>query len=147
MSRLSGPVTAIPLSKDDRFDLAVGGGLYVMPIRIKLSSTSSGETGDEGITAPLPVVGLRFDFAITPKLFLKESLDVFYFQYQNFSGDLFDAKVGLEYNIWKHFGVGVAYDYFRLQFKAEGQDYPYIDLVGKVQFNYGGILLYGKLFF
>jgi hypothetical protein len=72
---------------------------------------------------------------------------VFYFQYQNFSGGLFDAKVGLEYNIWKHFGVGVAYDYFRLQVKAEGQDYPYIDLVGKIQFNYGGILLYGKLFF
>jgi hypothetical protein len=135
------------LIQDDRFNLAIGGGLYVMPIRIKLSSTSSGETGDEGITAPLPVAGLRFDFAITPKFFLKESLDVFYFQYQNFSGGLFDVKVGLEYNIWKHFGVGVAYDYLRLQFKAEGQDYPYIDLVGKVQFNYGGIMLYGKLFF
>jgi hypothetical protein len=135
------------LIQDDRFDLAIGGGLYVMPIRIKLSSTSSGEASDEGITAPLPVAGLRFDFAITPKLFLKESLDVFYFQYQNFQGGLFDIKLGLEYNIWKHFGVGVAYDYFRLWFKAEGQDYPNINMVGKIQFNYGGILLYGKLFF
>ena len=135
------------LFQDERFDLGLSGGLYVMPIRIKLSSTSSGAAEDEGITAPLPVLGLRFDFAITPKFFLKESIDVFYFQYQNFSGGLFDAKVGLEYNIWKHFGVGVAYEYFRLQVKAEGQDYPYIDLAGKIQFNYGGILLYGKLFF
>lgn len=135
------------LIQDDRIDLGISAGLYVMPIRIKISSTTSGEIGDEGITAPLPVAGLHFDFAITPKFFLKQSIDVFYFQYQNFQGGLLDTRVGVEYNIWKHFGVGVAYEYFRLQVKAEGQDYPNIDLVGKIQFNYGGIMLYGKLFF
>ncbi len=135
------------LIQDDRIDLGISAGLYVMPIRIKVSSTTSNEVTDEGITAPLPVLGLHFDFAITPKFFLKQSIDVFYFQYQNFQGDLLDTRVGVEYNIWKHFGVGVAYEYFRLQVKAESQDYPYIDLVGKIQFNYGGIMLYGKLFF
>jgi hypothetical protein len=135
------------LFQDDRFDLGLSAGLYVAPIKVGVSSTSSGTAEEESITAPLPVVGLRFDFAITPKLFLKQSIDVFYFQYQNFSGGLFDTKVGLEYNIWKHVGVGVAYEYFRLQVKAESEDYPYIDMVGKIQFNYGGILLYAKLFF
>jgi hypothetical protein len=135
------------LIQDDRFDLGISAGLFIMPIKIRLSSSNSGAAEEQGMTAPLPVVGLRFDFAITPKLFLKESIDVFYFQYQSFSGGLFDAKVGLEYNIWKHVGVGVAYDYFRLQFKVDGNDYPGLDMVGKLQFNYGGILLYGKLFF
>jgi hypothetical protein len=135
------------LIQDDRVDLGISAGLYVMPIRIKLSSTSSGETQDEGITAPLPVAGLHFDFAITPKFFLKQSIDVFYFQYQNFSGGLLDTRVGVEYNIWKHVGIGAAYEYFRLQVKAEGQDYPEINLVGKIQFNYGGLLLYGKFYF
>ena len=133
--------------QDDRFDLGLSVGAYVMPIKIRVSSSQSGTAEEESITAPLPVVGLRFDFAITPKFFLKQSFDFFYFQYQNFQGSLYDAKVGLEYNIWKHVGVGVAYEYLRMEFKAEGQDYPSIDMVGKIQFNYGGLLLYGKFFF
>ena len=135
------------LFQDDRVDLGLSVGAYVMPIKFRFSSSSSGAAEEEAITAPLPVAGLRFDYAITPKFFLKQSIDVFYFQYQNFSGGLFDAKVGVEYNFWKYLGAGIAYEYLRMQFKAEGQDYPGIDMVGKFQFNYGGILLYGKLFF
>jgi hypothetical protein len=44
-------------------------------------------------------------------------------------------------------GVGIAYEYFRLQVKAESDNYPGIDMVGKIQFNYGGLLLYGKVYF
>jgi hypothetical protein len=135
------------LFQDNRFDLGLSVGAYVAPIKIRLSSSSSGAVEEESITAPLPVLGLRFDFAITPKLFLKQNIDVFYFQYENFQGGLFDAKVGLEYNIWKYVGVGIAYEYFRLQVKAESDNYPGIDMVGKIQFNYGGLLLYGKVYF
>jgi hypothetical protein len=118
-----------------------------MPIKIRVSSSRSGTAEEESITAPLPVLGLRFDFAITPKFFLKQNVDFFYFQYQNFQGSLFDAKIGLEYNVWKHLGFGIAYDYLRFELKAEGQDYPGIDMVGKIQFGLGGLLLYGKLYF
>jgi hypothetical protein len=44
-------------------------------------------------------------------------------------------------------GVGVAYDLLRLQVKADGQNYPGIDMVGKIQFTYSGLLLYGKFYF
>jgi hypothetical protein len=118
-----------------------------MPIKFRVSSSTSGAAEEEVVTAPLPVAGLRFDFAITPKLFLKQSFDFFYVQYGNFQGSLYDVKVGVEYNIWKYVGVGVAYDFFRVQVKAEGGDYPGLDMAGRIQVNYGGLLLYGKFFF
>ena len=135
------------LFQDDRFDLGLSIGAYVMPIKFQVSSSSSGTTEQETITAPLPVVGVRFDYAITPKFFLKQSFDFFYLQYENFQGSLFDAKVGVEYNIWKYVGVGVAYDYFSVQVKAEGQNYPGVDMTGKIRLTYGGLLLYGKFYF
>jgi hypothetical protein len=135
------------LFQDERIDLGLSGGLYVMPIKIRVSSSHSGTAEEESITAPLPVLGLRFDFAITPKFFLKQNIDFFYLQYQNFQGSLLDAKIALEYNVWKYLGFGIAYDYLRIQVKAEGQDYPGIDMVGKLQFGVGGLLLYGKIYF
>jgi hypothetical protein len=135
------------LYQDDRIDLGLSFGAYVAPIKLRLSSSTSGNAEEQNVTAPLPVLGLRFDFAITPKLFLKQGLDVFYMQYGNFQGSLIDAKVNVEYNIWKHVGVGVGYDYFRIMIKADGDNYPGTNLVGQIQFNYGGLLLYGKYFF
>ena len=135
------------LFQDDRFDLGLSVGAFVMPIKFRFSSSTSGVAEEEAITAPLPVVGVRFDFAITPKFFLKQSFDFFYLQYENFQGSLWDAKVGLEYNIWKYVGVGVAYDFFRVQVKADGQNYPGVDMTGKIEVSYSGLLLYGKFFF
>jgi len=135
------------LFQDERIDLGLSAGVYVAPIKIRISSSNTGTAEEESITAPLPVFGLRFDFAITPKFFLKQNVDFFYLQYQNFQGSLFDAKIALEYNVWKHLGFGIAYDYLRIQVKAEGQNYPGIDMVGKLQFGLGGLLLYGKLYF
>ena len=77
----------------------------------------------------------------------RRDFDAFYLQYGDFEGSLFDAKAALEYNIWDHVGVGVGYDYFRLNIKSQGSKYPGIDLMGQIQFNYGGLLLYGKYFF
>ena len=135
------------LFQDERIDLGVSIGAYLAPIKIKISSSASGAAEEESITAPLPVLGLRFDFAITPKFFLKQSIDVFYLQYQSFQGSFFDAKIALEYNVWKNLGFGIAYDYLRFQLKADGQDYPGIDMVGSLQFGLGGLLLYGKIYF
>jgi hypothetical protein len=135
------------LFQDDRFDLGLSAGMYVAPIKIRISSATTGTAEEEAFTAPLPVLGLAFAFAITPKFFLKQNADFFYLRYQNFEGSLFDAKIALEYNLWKHVGFGIAYDYLRLQVKAQGQDYPGLNMVGKFEFGVGGLMLYGKFYF
>ncbi len=134
--------------QDERIDLAVGIGVYVMPIDfgIKVSGLLD-EEGSEKFTAPLPVFGLRMDVALTPKWFIRSGAQVFYLEYDNFTGSILEFRTALEYNPWKHVGIGVGFDTFGFRLEADGEDWPGIDLKGNVEFNYAGVQLYLRLFY
>jgi hypothetical protein len=135
---------------DKRADLNLGIGVFVMPIEFGILGTVGG-VGDAGvqeeITAPLPVVGLGFDFAITPKWIIRQQIDLFYLEIGDFSGGIADMNLALEWLPWKHFGFGLGLDSMRVHVEAEGSDYPGVDFKGKVEFNYFGAQLYVKAFF
>lgn len=134
--------------QDDRMDLAVGLGLFITPISFELASSGLVNSYTaESVTAPLPVVGLRADFAITPKWMLKNSLDLFYLEIGDFKGSIIDFKSAVEYNWFKHFGVGMGIDTFNLHVEATKSDYPTVDFKGAFDFRYVGLMLYGKLYF
>ena len=133
--------------QDDRFDLGASVGFHITDIGLKLTIPASGTAEEEAITAPLPVLGLRGTFALTPRLFLKQSIEFFYLEIDTFRGLLTDINLALEYNVWKHVGLGLGYNTMRLDIEAEGKDFPEIDLRGNIDFTYGGIQLYAKLYF
>lgn len=133
---------------DDRMDIGASLGLFIMPVSFEI--TASGllnHHASASFTAPLPVVGIRADFALTPKWFLKSNVDVFYLEYESFKGSIFDTKLALEYNAFKHVGFGLGVENFNLNVEAEGNDYPKIDLLGRFQFRYIGAMLYAKIYF
>jgi hypothetical protein len=132
--------------QDDRISLAASIGLFITPIEAGISATGIG-TEEEEITAPLPVVGMSLDFAITPKLFLKQSLEVFYLEIGDFKGSIAAFNIVCEYNFWKNVGFGIGYDMFDLKIEANGSDYPNLDFIGKIEFRYTGLLLYTKVYF
>jgi hypothetical protein len=134
------------IMQDERLDFGVGVGLFVMPIDVGISAAGVGST-EEKVTAPLPTFNVRFDVALTPKLFLRQGLEVFYLEVGNFRGGLLSGLLTLEYKPWEHFGFGGGYNFFILGIKADGSSYPNINLTGKIDFNYSGLLLYGKFFF
>jgi hypothetical protein len=137
------------LFQDDRMDLGFGIGLYGMPIEAEIRNANTGkEFLSEDFIAPLPVFAFRGDFLIIPKLYFKLNIDFFYIEIDKFTGDITDARLALEYNIWEHLGVGLAYDSFDARIKAEeGTEWPGIDFIGKIELEYSGLLLYAKLYF
>lgn len=135
--------------QDDRLDLAVAVGLYVAPISIDISSQGA-FTGRaaESITAPLPVLGLRADFAITPKWFLRSSFDVFYLSIDGYTGLITDVQVATEYKAFKHVGFGLGFESFHLDIEAEkGTSVPGVDFDGQFGLNYAGLFVYTKVYF
>jgi hypothetical protein len=134
--------------QDDRADLAVGAGFYVMPINFGLqaSGLSVAETSLK-FTAPLPVLGLRMDFALTPKWFMRSGYQIFYVEYQGFKGKLSEMRGAVEYLPFKHFGFGLGLDSLQVSLEGSGKDYPNVDLSGSANFGYTGLQLYGKYFF
>ena len=134
--------------QDDRMDLAASFGFFVMPIKFEMSASGLGSNqGDFNFTAPLPAFGLRGDFAITPRWMLRTNIDFFYLKYQSFTGGLVDTRVAVEYNPWEHFGFGVGFDNFRLQLKAENNDYPSVNFQGDIKSQFMGVQLYARYFF
>lgn len=93
---------------DERIDLAVGIGVYVLPIDfgIKVSGLID-EEGSEKFTAPLPVFGLSIEVALTPKSFIRSGAQVFYLEYDNFTGSILEFRTALEYNPLKHVGIDI----------------------------------------
>src|SRR5512139_829207 len=133
--------------QDDRMDLAASIGLFVMPIKFEMSALGLGSNqGDFNFTAPLPALGLRGDFAVTPRWMLRTNLDFFYLDYQSFKGSLGDARIAVEYNPWDHFGFGLGLDNFRAKLEAEDKDYPAIDFQGNIKSSFLGVQLYARYF-
>jgi hypothetical protein len=119
-----------------------------MPISIGVNSTGLISVDEsESFDAPLPTLALRADFAITPKWFLRTSMEIFYLEIKEFKGTIYQSSVGLEYLPWKHVGFGLAFDTFNLRIEADGEDYPQIDFNGQLNFNITGLMLYMKMFF
>ena len=134
--------------QDDRMDLAASIGLFVMPIKFEMSAEGLGSSqGDLDFTAPLPALGLRGDFAVTPRWMIRTAIEVFYLEYQSFKGALVDTRVAVEYNPWEHFGFGLGFDNFRVKLEAEDKDYPSVDFEGVVKSQFMGVQLYARYFF
>ena len=134
--------------QDDRFDLAASIGVFIMPIKFGFSSTGLvTEKVEESITAPLPAVGFRGDFALTPKWFLRMGTEIFYLEIEQFKGSLYNAHTAVEYTPWKHVGIGLGVETFRVDIEANGEDYPGIDFKGEIEYSYVGLQLYTKISF
>ncbi|MBW1830073.1 MAG: hypothetical protein JRI74_11740, partial [Deltaproteobacteria bacterium] len=113
--------------QDDRMDLGVGLGVYILPVSFEITASGLVNGSEsESITAPLPVLSLRADFAITPRWLLLTKFDVFYLEISNFRGAIFDTRVAVEYNPFKNVGFGLSLNSFNLKVEAEGDDYPEI---------------------
>jgi hypothetical protein len=134
--------------QDDRMDIGAGIGLYIMPLRFEFSASGliNGQVS-EAVTAPLPVFGLRADFALTPKWLIKSTIDLFYLEYEQFKGGVYSSSVAVEYKAFKRVGFGLGLENFNLAVEAEGQDYPEVDFMGKIEYDYFGAQLYAKVYF
>lgn len=135
---------------DDRVDFNLGFGLFVMPMEFGVKAIVDGvatQNLEESITAPLPVFGIGFDIALTPKWFIRQDLEFFYLEIDDFQSNILSATLALEYLPWKHVGVGLGVDGKQVHIESNGSDYPGVDFNGTVGFSYAGASLYLKLFY
>jgi len=75
--------------------------------------------------APLPVVGYRMQYAITPAWVVNFGIDYFYLSFSGFSGGMSDLLLGIDYHIFKNFGIGVSVNSTKLHFKMIDDDMTY----------------------
>ena len=130
-------------------ELALSAGLHITTIEIGFSGNyTSDNTADNSgekakVTAPLPVVGFRLDYNITPALSVKYSVDYFFLTVGGFSGALSDSLVTVDYRILRNFGIGVGFNSTRMRLKADLDDGALLN----INHDVAGGLVYGTLNF
>jgi len=96
-------------------------------------------TKSSSVPAPLPVVGFRADWAVSPHVYLDASAQVFAVGYQGIDGNWSDLRAGATWMFSDHFGIGLGYDRF-----VTHVDLSKLSFNGRLNFGYQGLLLYLK---
>jgi len=128
----------------DRGYLGFTGGLYVAGVKFSLSEASLGKFESNSLTAPLPVIGLRGEYAISNHFNLRGASQWFGIDTGDVSGRLTDTLVGVDYGFGrnKRMFIGVAYDTVSMSIEATKAQ-----LSGRLDWGYNGWLAYFKVDF
>jgi hypothetical protein len=138
--------------QDERVRIGLGLGVYVAPVKINVKVATPDQTFEAGklqATLPLPAIVLAGELRLTPKFSLVGDFNAMYLEINDFQGALLNTTLGIEYNLWKHFGLGMAFNIMAVNVEAKSSDnsYPGAEFVGKMNVQYGSLLLFGKFAF
>ncbi len=125
----------------DRGWLGVTAGLYIAESSLSLSQATLGRVESEDVTAPLPVLGLRGDYAINDRITLRGAWQWFGFEAEDVDGRLTDFYVGADYGFGQRMAVGLAYNRVSMSLGAIEDN----GLNARLNWGYDGVVLYFKL--
>jgi len=117
-------------------ELGVGLGLHAAGYDVSLSSAGTGTEATK-VLAPLPVLSVYGQFALTDRWAVGGRLDRFSMSYSKYDGNVTSMALDLNYQPFRHVGFGLAYRSLYIILKAE--DGP---LTGKFLQTFQGPLLY-----
>ncbi len=139
---------------NDQIEMTLSPGVYIGDFNARFKGNAVIDSGDsvpsaqqrtvrENFFAPLPAVGLALYYNILPRLTASIRTDFFYVNVDDVNGGMVDTLVGLEYRVFKHFAVGVAYNLLILDLEYESGKSD----GGELDASWNSGLFYGALYF
>lgn len=125
---------------NEKFDVSANIGAYLGNLEFRYSAPLIGSE-TQSFLAPLPVIGLRASYAITPRFFVTAGANVFFVEYDKYSGSMIDASITFDYDLFEHFGIGIGYNHNRINIERDDDDRNM-----SLDFGYGAIMLYLRVF-
>jgi hypothetical protein len=130
----------------------ISGGLGAYWVDLEFSVAASLDVNNDPIddalyestdfNGPLPYLGLGFEYYITPKWLAMVKGGYFQLEVGDVDGKLMNMGAKLEYQFTKMFGLGLGYDYFRID-----ADITDGNKKAELTYNYSGVQAYGILRF
>jgi len=126
-----------------KVELSITAGLNLTEYELKFSNEAGNKAETAGVTAPLPMFGLRMGYAITPKWSVSYVAESFFIDIDNtVKGALINYELNTEYRLFKHFAIGAGLA--RIGSALEISD-P--DWTGSVSDSYRGYTIFGTFYF
>ena len=133
----------------EKVELALSAGLHITAIDIGFNGSYTSTDGSDNsgervkLAAPLPVVGFRLNYNISPELSVKYAVDYFFITVDGTKGTLSDSLLSVDYRMTRHFGMGAGFNSTRMRLEAELDNGSLLN----VNHDVSGALVYGTLTF
>ena len=100
-------------------EVGVGLGLHMAWYDVSLKTAATSGEGQD-VLAPLPVLSLYANFALTDRWAIGSRLDRFSLEYDKFSGGLTNFALDVQYQPFKHVGFALGYRGLVIRAEVEG---------------------------
>ena len=126
-------------SKRENVDAGVGLGLHWLEIGafIEPDINTIGDLSAAKVSGPLPNIGGWYYYSPAPKWFLGGRIDWLDASIDKYDGGIINLSAGVNYQLFKHFGVGVKYQSFGLNVDVNNAKWN-----GSVNLTYDGPYIY-----
>ena len=128
----------------ERHDFGVGAGLHWLEIGAFIEGNIIVAGGPNefrresvNVEAPLPNIGVWYRYSLSPKWAFRSRYDYLNADVGDFSGTMTNAALGLNYQMFKNFGVGLNYNFFELDLGVTKPDWR-----GEVKSRYEGLFVF-----
>jgi hypothetical protein len=135
--------------RDPNYEVAGTLGIHYTDFSVTLSGVGTA-TGPGGVTtstgvvsrtgkvpAPLPVLGVRGGWAVSPNIVLDARLQFLGLDVNGNKGHWSDAHAGATWMFTRHFGAGLGYDYFNTRLDVTRSNFN-----GQLKLGYSGVQAY-----
>lgn len=117
-------------STGPQYEFGAGAGFHWLELSAYIGGqikTDLGDTdpyrGSVDASAPLPNIGAWYNYAWSPKWALSARVDWLSASVGDYSGSLWNAKIGLNWAFVEHFGVSASWNYFKLDVDVDKSDW------------------------
>ncbi len=129
-------------------EVGIGGGLHWLNIgafiegEIRINGTSKSARESVSAEAPLPNIGAWYKYSISPRWALQARLDLLSASVGDYDGLMLNSAVGVNFEAFEHFGIGLNYNYFKLDVGIDKSDWR-----GEIETIYDGIYEYVSYYY
>lgn len=132
---------AYSLVQNDRFEFAPLIGVYGMDFDVRVENDPLGLSEGEAEKFPLPTIGARFNYRLTPSWWIRAKGQYFYIEYDQYEGQMLELGAGLEWNVWRKLSLGAGYSHIDMDIENTNAN------GGKGEYKYDGLWAYLALTF
>ena len=121
-------------------DTGVGLGVHWLEIGAFIEPdfiTTFGDVSAAKVSGPMPSIGAWYYYSPSQKWFLGGRLDWLEANVGNYGGGILNVAAGVNYQMFKHVGIGVKYEVFRLNVDIDSDKWH-----GSTRLDYDGAFVY-----
>jgi hypothetical protein len=126
-----------------KMEASLSAGLNITNYDLKFANDAGDKVESAGVTAPLPMFGLRMGYAITPKWYVHYVSEVFFIDFDDtVRGSLLSYELNTEYKLFKSFSLGAGLARISTNIEVNDDDWR-----GSITDGYRGITVFGTFYF